>query len=130
MVTSLLPLFVIKVSVFYRFGVIIPDVAFVYLAYSILSHADTEGALRVKKTGAHGDAHRAHRLHRGRVLECVVGEVQAEEARQLIGNEEARLALSVWLEEVEARSQGALLVGPPGTGKTTFVTPSREGESG
>ena len=53
-VTSALPLFVISVDAIYRFGVIIPDVAFVYLAYSILSHADTRGALRVKKNALMG----------------------------------------------------------------------------
>jgi 4-hydroxybenzoate polyprenyltransferase len=53
-VTSALPLFLIKVDVIYRFGVILPDVAFVYLAYSILTHADTKGALRVKKTALMG----------------------------------------------------------------------------
>jgi geranylgeranylglycerol-phosphate geranylgeranyltransferase len=53
-VTSLLPLLLLRVDVFYRYGVILPDIAFVYLAYSILSHADTEGALRVKKTALMG----------------------------------------------------------------------------
>jgi len=53
-VTSVLPLFVLKVNVLYKYGVVLPDVAFVYLAYSILSHADTEGALRVKKTALMG----------------------------------------------------------------------------
>ena len=53
-VTSALPLFVIKVDVFYRFGVVLPAVAFAYLAYSILTHADTKGALRVKKTALMG----------------------------------------------------------------------------
>ncbi|MDA4116579.1 MAG: AAA family ATPase [Thaumarchaeota archaeon] len=40
---------------------------------------------------------------------------------QLIGNEDARLALSVWLGEWKPGKKAALLVGPPGTGKTTFV---------
>lgn len=53
-VTSVLPLFLLKVNVFYKFGVLLPDVAFAYLAYSILSHADAEGALRVKKTALMG----------------------------------------------------------------------------
>ena len=53
-VTSLLPLLLVKVSVFYRFGVVIPDVAFVYLAYSILAHADTKGALKVKRSALMG----------------------------------------------------------------------------
>jgi geranylgeranylglycerol-phosphate geranylgeranyltransferase len=53
-VTSLLPLLLVSVNFFYKFGVVLPDVAFVYLAYSILSHADTEGALRVKKTALMG----------------------------------------------------------------------------
>ena len=53
-VTSVLPLFVLKVNAFYRYGVALPDVAFVYLAYSILSHADTQGALSVKKAALMG----------------------------------------------------------------------------
>ena len=40
---------------------------------------------------------------------------------QLIGNEDARLALSAWLAEWKPGRKAALLVGPPGTGKTTFV---------
>jgi replication factor C large subunit len=40
---------------------------------------------------------------------------------QLIGNEEARLALSLWLSNWKPGGKAALLVGPPGTGKTTFV---------
>jgi replication factor C large subunit len=40
---------------------------------------------------------------------------------QLVGNEEARLALSVWLERWKPGAKAALLIGPPGTGKTTFV---------
>ena len=40
---------------------------------------------------------------------------------QLIGNEEARLALAVWLSKWKPGAKAALLVGPPGTGKTTFV---------
>jgi len=40
---------------------------------------------------------------------------------QLIGNEEARLALSLWLSKWKPGAKAALLVGPPGTGKTTFV---------
>jgi replication factor C large subunit len=44
-----------------------------------------------------------------------------KEPDQLIGNEEARLALSLWLSKWEPGTKAALLVGPPGTGKTTFV---------
>ena len=40
---------------------------------------------------------------------------------QLIGNEEARLALSLWLSKWKPGAKAALLIGPPGTGKTTFV---------
>ena len=40
---------------------------------------------------------------------------------QLIGNEEARLALALWLSKWKPGAKAALLVGPPGTGKTTFV---------
>ena len=39
----------------------------------------------------------------------------------LIGNEEARLAISVWLSNWKPGAKAALLVGPPGTGKTTLV---------
>ncbi len=41
---------------------------------------------------------------------------------QMIGNEETRLALSLWLGKWKPGTKVALLVGPPGTGKTTFVT--------
>jgi replication factor C large subunit len=40
---------------------------------------------------------------------------------QLIGNEDSRLALSAWLAGWKPGKKAALLVGPPGTGKTTFV---------
>ena len=52
--TSVMPLFILKVNAFYKLGVILPDAAFVYLAYSILAHADIEGALKVKKTALIG----------------------------------------------------------------------------
>lgn len=53
-VTSVLPLLLIPVSIFYRFGVVVPDAAFVYLAYKIATHADVKGALAVKKTALMG----------------------------------------------------------------------------
>jgi geranylgeranylglycerol-phosphate geranylgeranyltransferase len=53
-VTSLLPLLLISVNVFYKLGVILPDVAFAYLAYSIVTHAGVKGALSVKKTALMG----------------------------------------------------------------------------
>jgi geranylgeranylglycerol-phosphate geranylgeranyltransferase len=53
-VTSMLPLALISVNIFYRVGVIVPDVAFVYLAYRIVTHADVKGALSVKKTALLG----------------------------------------------------------------------------
>jgi geranylgeranylglycerol-phosphate geranylgeranyltransferase len=53
-VTSLLPLLLIPVSVFYDVGVVLPDVAFVYLAYRIVTRPDVEGALSVKKTALMG----------------------------------------------------------------------------
>jgi len=40
---------------------------------------------------------------------------------QLVGNEEARLVLSTWLSTWKPGAKAALLVGPPGTGKTTLV---------
>ena len=40
---------------------------------------------------------------------------------QLVGNEESRLMLSLWLSSWKPGTKAALLVGPPGTGKTTFV---------
>ena len=53
-VTSVLPLFWIQVNVFYRVGVVLPDAAFVLLAYRTLTHADVKGALSVKKTALMG----------------------------------------------------------------------------
>ena len=47
-VSSLLPLVLIPVSLFYRVGVIAPDAIFVYLAYAILRRPTGEGALKVK----------------------------------------------------------------------------------
>jgi len=44
-----------------------------------------------------------------------------KEPDQLIGNEEARLALSLWLSTWKPGTKAALLMGPPGTGKTTYV---------
>jgi replication factor C large subunit len=40
---------------------------------------------------------------------------------KLIGNEESRLVLALWLSKWEPGDKAALLMGPPGTGKTTFV---------
>ena len=50
----MLPLLLISVNTFYRLGVVLPDVAFVYLAYRIVTHADVKGALSVKKTALMG----------------------------------------------------------------------------
>jgi geranylgeranylglycerol-phosphate geranylgeranyltransferase len=53
-VTSILPLVVISVNTFYKLGVVVPDVAFVYLAYRILGHPDVRGALSVKRSALMG----------------------------------------------------------------------------
>jgi len=53
-VASDLPLFLLKVNLLYEFGVLLPDAAFLYLAYSILRHADAQGALKVKRTALMG----------------------------------------------------------------------------
>jgi geranylgeranylglycerol-phosphate geranylgeranyltransferase len=53
-VTSLLPLLAISVDAFYRVGVILPDAAFAYLAYRIISHPDVKGALSVKRMALMG----------------------------------------------------------------------------
>jgi geranylgeranylglycerol-phosphate geranylgeranyltransferase len=53
-VTSLLPLLVLQVNVFYRVGVLVPDVIFVYLTYRILRGADVRGALSVKRFALFG----------------------------------------------------------------------------
>ena len=42
-------------------------------------------------------------------------------SRDLVGNVEARAKLSSWLAKWKPRGKAALLVGPPGTGKTTTV---------
>lgn len=47
-VSSLLPLVLLKVSLFYEVGVMVPDLVFVYLAYAILHTPTAEGALKVK----------------------------------------------------------------------------------
>ena len=47
--SSLLPLLLLSVSAFYRFGVVVPDVVFVYLAYATLRKPTADRALRVKK---------------------------------------------------------------------------------
>ena len=39
----------------------------------------------------------------------------------MVGNEEARTKFLAWLEKWKSKSKAALLVGPPGTGKTTIV---------
>ena len=41
---------------------------------------------------------------------------------EMVGNEEARLAVGLWLKEWKPGKKAMLLVGPPGTGKTTLVT--------
>lgn len=48
-VSSLLPLALLSVSQFYRYGVVVPDLIFVYLAYLTVRSPTAEGALRVKK---------------------------------------------------------------------------------
>jgi geranylgeranylglycerol-phosphate geranylgeranyltransferase len=53
-VSSLLPLVLISVSLFYRIGVVVPDVVFIYLAYAILSRPTGEGALKVKTRALFG----------------------------------------------------------------------------
>jgi len=40
---------------------------------------------------------------------------------EMVGNEEARTKFLAWLKKWKSKSKAALLVGPPGTGKTTIV---------
>jgi len=40
---------------------------------------------------------------------------------EMVGNEEARIAVSLWLRDWKPGKKAMLLVGPPGTGKTTLV---------
>jgi len=44
----MLPLLLVQVSTIYKIGVVLPDVAFVYLAYRIITRPDVKGALSVK----------------------------------------------------------------------------------
>jgi replication factor C large subunit len=41
---------------------------------------------------------------------------------EMVGNEEARLVVGAWLKDWSPGKKAMLLVGPPGTGKTTMVT--------
>src|ERR1035441_2352892 len=41
---------------------------------------------------------------------------------EMVGNEEARMAIGLWLKGWKPGKKAMLLVGPPGTGKTTLVT--------
>ena len=52
--SSLLPLLLLSVSLFYRFGVVVPDLIFIYLAYAILSRPTAGRALKVKKQALMG----------------------------------------------------------------------------
>ncbi len=40
----------------------------------------------------------------------------------MVGNEEARLVVSAWLQKWKPHAKAMLMVGPPGTGKTTLAT--------
>lgn len=53
-VTSLLPLALLSVSLFYKVGVLVPDLIFIYLAYAIIKNPTGEGALTVKKRALFG----------------------------------------------------------------------------
>jgi geranylgeranylglycerol-phosphate geranylgeranyltransferase len=53
-VTSILPLFLVSVNDFYRVGVLLPDAAFVYLAYRIVTRPDVARALSVKRAALMG----------------------------------------------------------------------------
>jgi geranylgeranylglycerol-phosphate geranylgeranyltransferase len=53
-VTSVLPLFLVSVNDFYRVGVLLPDAAFVYLAYRIVTRPDVARALSVKRAALMG----------------------------------------------------------------------------
>jgi len=44
-----------------------------------------------------------------------------ESLEEMVGNEEARERLLMWLKKWKPGSRAALLVGPPGTGKTTTI---------
>lgn len=44
-----------------------------------------------------------------------------DDLREMVGNEEGRAKLMLWLKKWKPGARAALLVGPPGTGKTTTV---------
>jgi replication factor C large subunit len=50
-----------------------------------------------------------------------VEKYRPKQIAEMVGNEEARIKLVSWLRNWEEGDKAALLVGPPGTGKTTLV---------
>ena len=92
---------------FYKVGVVLPDAAFVYLAYRIVTHADVQGGAVGQEDRADGDALGPHRLHRGRVLRACgrrsTGRRDPDRANRERGGPARARPLA---QEVEAREEG------------------------
>src|SRR5271155_3126404 len=51
-----------------------------------------------------------------------VEKYRPKKIEEMVGNEDARTTAASWLKKWKPGSKALLLIGPPGTGKTTFTT--------